>query len=146
MADYSASVTSPWAPERAFDYLAAFHHVQEWDPSMKEAEQLSDGDPLTVGARFRVVAETGPSESELIYETVEIDRPHKVVLVSDTDSFTSTDTITVTPHGEGSEVTYTAEIELKGARKAGEPLLALGLKRMGDEAHEGLAEKVGEDS
>jgi len=41
-----------------FDYIAAFHNVQEWDPGVKSARKLTDG-PVVVGSEFEVVMNFG---------------------------------------------------------------------------------------
>ena len=48
------------------------------------------------------------------------------------------DTMEIEPHGAGSEVTYTADFEFKGVGKFVAPLLKPALKKLGDEAEEGL--------
>ncbi len=41
-----------------FDYIAAFHNVQEWDPGVKSARKLTPG-PVAVGSEFEVVMNFG---------------------------------------------------------------------------------------
>lgn len=41
-----------------FDYIAAFHNVQEWDPGVKSARKLTAG-PVAVGSEFEVVMNFG---------------------------------------------------------------------------------------
>nr|MBA3244354.1 SRPBCC family protein [Actinomycetota bacterium] len=48
------------------------------------------------------------------------------------------DTIVVEPAGEGSRITYTAEIKLKGLRRVAEPLLKPMLAKTADEGMAGL--------
>ncbi len=144
MADYTATVTSPRPADEVFAYLADFRTVQEWDPSITGSEYLNgDDDPIKVGALFRVTTSTKLKDVVLEYETTELERPRKIVLVGENDTTTSTDTITIEEQPDGGcEVTYEAVLELKGARKLADPLLDLGFQRLGDKAKEGLAEKV----
>ena len=143
MADYETTVTSPRPIEEVFDFVADFNHLVEWDPSMQESTQLDGGDPLRVGARYRVVVKSGGKETEMEYETVEIERPHRVKLKGTTSSMVSIDVITFAPTASGgTEVTYSAEIELEGVRKIADPLLQIGFNRMGDKARDGLEEKL----
>lgn len=144
MATYSATVTSPRSPEDVFAYLADFRTVAEWDPSINSSTLLTPGEPRTVGARFKVVQGSSiGSDVELEYEIQSVDAPRQVVLRGENDSLISIDTITVEPaDGGGCAVTYDAEIELKGARKVADPLMQLGLKRLGNKAKDGLAEKL----
>lgn len=145
MAHYSATVTSPRTPDEVFSYLADFRSVAEWDPSITESTHVNDGEPIQVGAQFHVVTSTSGPDVVLDYETIELERPAKIVLRGENDSVTSLDTITIAPAaGGGCEVTYDAELELKGIRKVADPLLALGFSRLGDKSRDGLERKLNE--
>ncbi len=51
---------------------------------------------------------------------------------------TSTDTMEITPHGDGSTVTYTADFDFNGVAKLVVPFMGPAFKKLGDEAEEGL--------
>ena len=139
MAGYSATVPSTRPPDEVFAYLADFRSVADWDPSISESVHVNDDDPIKVGAIFRVTTKTTLKNVVLEYTTIELDRPRRIVLRGENDSMVSVDTVTIRDAGDGgSEVTYSAEIELKGARKLLDPLLELGFKRLGDKARDGL--------
>lgn len=143
MANYTATVTSPRPADEVFAYLADFRTVQEWDPSITASEHINGDDPVKVGAMFKVTTSTKLKDVVLEYTTTELERPHKIVLVGENDTTTSTDTITIEERADGGcDVTYDAELELKGARKLADPLLDLGFQRLGDKAKQGLAEKL----
>ena len=143
MAGYSATVPSNRPPDEVFAYLADFRSVADWDPSITESVHINGDDPIKVGAIFRVTTETTLKKVVLEYTTKELYRPRKIVLRGENDSMVSIDTITVRADGRGgAEVNYSAEIELKGARKLLDPLLGLGFKRLGDKARDGLREKL----
>ncbi|MDQ2897096.1 MAG: SRPBCC family protein [Actinomycetota bacterium] len=147
MASYSATVPSSRPPDEVFAYLADFRSVADWDPSISESVHINDDDPIKVGAIFRVTTETTIKDVVLEYTTIELDRPHKIVLRGENDSMVSLDTITVRDDGRGgAEVSYQAEIELKGARKLADPLLALGFRRLGDKARDGLVSQLKGDA
>ena len=74
----------------------------------------------------------------LTYETVEFERPSRVVFRSGTGMATIEDTITITPDGEGSKVEYVADIRLKGISRLLDPVFSLIFQRVGDRAAEGL--------
>ncbi len=143
MAHYVASVESPWERERAFDYLAAFDSIADWDPGVARARALTE-DRLAVGARFEVVSSFMGREVPLVYETIEIDRPRRVLLRAETGTIVSLDEMSfdVRPGG-GTVVTYDARLTLKGAARVGSPLMALALRRLGDAARDGLRERIG---
>lgn len=102
--DVEAHVTT------AFDFVADFSNLDEWDPTFDEASRTSGGE-LGVGSQFRVRGGFGPAETTIDYRITEFDRPNRVVLVGEGDGFTSTDVIEFTPTDGGTRVTYNAEVE-----------------------------------
>lgn len=142
MAHYRTTVETQWPIEVAFDYLASFDNVAEWDPGVSEARRLSAEAPAG-GARFEVIASFLGRRVPLIYETVELEPPNKVVLRAETTTVTSLDTLTFTRRGGLTEVTYDAELSLRGPLKLADPLLSLAFGRLGDRAREGLARRLG---
>jgi Polyketide cyclase / dehydrase and lipid transport len=143
MASYIATVASTRSPDEAFAYIADFRSVAEWDPTVRSAVQVNDGDPLALGAIFRVTVKTALSEIVLDYQTIELQRPDRIVLRGENNSMVSLDTIVVRDDGRGgAEVTYDAKLELKGARKLADPLLGLAFKRLGNRARDGLRDRL----
>lgn len=145
MAHYAATVTSPRPAREVFDYLANFSSTAEWDPGVSEAWPLT-GEPLRLGARFRVVAGFLGRQVPLEYRTVAIDQPRSVVLRAESRTVVSEDTITV---GElpdsGTVVTYDAQLRLRGPLRIADPLLGVLFRRIGDRAKAGLAEALAQD-
>jgi uncharacterized protein YndB with AHSA1/START domain len=136
MPRYTTSVQSTLTPEAAFDYMARFEHLVEWDPSAVESRAVS-GDPAA-GARYEVAVRFGKGVQRLTYEITEFDPPRRVVLVADAPRYRSTDTITVAPDGAGSVVTYDAVIDLKGLMKLAGPIIAGRFRAVGDAARDGM--------
>lgn len=144
MARYIATARTDWDQETAYQYIADFSSVSEWDPSIESARSLSD-DPRSVGAKFEIESSFLGRTVELTYETIEIERPRKVVLKADTGTVVSLDKITFDPApGGGTAVTYDADLQLKGPLKFFDPLLKLAFNRLGDKARDGLREKLAE--
>ena len=139
MARYRTEQPFAGPPEVAFDYLAHFTSVAEWDPGVSEATRLDDG-PLAVGARFRVVVKTGP----LVYEVRELEPGRRIRLVAESGTVRSDDVITVTPDGDGAQVTYVADLTLRGWAVVFSPFLGLVFGRIGDKAAAGLRAKLDE--
>lgn len=137
MAIYRTVVQSPKPPEQVFDYLANFENVTLWDENTVSSDCLGD-EPYQAGARYRVVTEFGSRSMTLTYETIEFDRPSRVVFRSGTGMATIEDTITIAPDGEGSRVEYVAEIGLKGLARLLDPVFHLIFQRVGDRAAKGL--------
>lgn len=143
MPTYEATVHSRREADEVFTYLADFRSVAEWDPSITSSEHVNDGEPIQVGALYRVTTSMAGHETPMDYETVELERPRKIVLHGENDAAVSDDTITIVPRaGGGCDVTYLAELELKGARKVATPLMSAALQRLGSKAKSGLEEKL----
>jgi Polyketide cyclase / dehydrase and lipid transport len=144
MAHYVATAESRWDREVAFSYLADFAAISDWDPGVVRSKRLTDS-PLEVGARFEVISSFLGREVPLVYETLEIDAPRRVLLRAETPTATSLDEMTfdVRPGG-GTIVTYDADLGLKGvARIAGLPM-RLAFRRLGDAARDGLRNRLAE--
>ena len=141
MAHYRTSVTTPHHPEGAFDYMASFENVAEWDPGVVEAEPIDSGKPRA-GRRVRVVVSSAGRKMPLEYRIAEIDAPRRVLLIAETSTLRSVDEITVEPAPGGSTVTYDANLELLGPLRIFNPALAIVFRRVGDRAAAGLRGKL----
>lgn len=143
MAHYRTDATTPAAPERAFAWMADFTNAAIWDPGIRHVRRVDTG-PVRVGSAFDVTLHYVGKDFTMHYEVVELDEPvhpqglGRVVLRSETPVLTSIDTITVRPSGDGSVVTYEADLRLPGPLRLVDPLLAVGFRRVGDKAAEGL--------
>lgn len=124
------------APSIVIDYLKDFSNAEAWDPGTEKCERLDDG-PVVVGTRWHNTSKIAGVSTELEYELKEL-TDEKIVLVGTNDTATSTDTITVLPSGTGSEVTYDAEIELKGAAKLGAPVVKLVFEKIGNDTEDDM--------
>lgn len=143
MAKANGTVRSPLDPETVFSRLSDFSTTEQWDPGVVEAQRITDG-PVELGARFRVVAAFMGSRSELVYEITEFDPGRRVVLRGENNRVVSVDVITVEAEGEGSIVTYDADLTLKGPMKLADPLLGLAFGRIADKALDGLTKWLSE--
>jgi carbon monoxide dehydrogenase subunit G len=145
MARYVTTAKTDWDPETAFDYLAEFSNVADWDPGVSRGRSVS-ADPLEVGAQFEVEASFLGRSVPLTSETVEIERPRRVTVRADSGTFSSVDTLTFEPEPSGGTlVTYDADLRLKSALKLLDPLLAIGFNRIADKARDGLRERLAGD-
>lgn len=141
MARYVGTVPTDWGVARVFDYMADFSSVQEWDPGAVRASVL-EGAPGSLGTKFEVMFKISGVTQRLVYETLEATRPEKIVLRAETATFISLDTITITRSGEGSLLTYDADVRLRGPLRLGDPLLAIGFNKVADKAAAGLRERL----
>jgi uncharacterized protein YndB with AHSA1/START domain len=142
MARYVATIRTAKPIEEAFDYLADFSSVAEWDPSAVRAERLSAAPGP--GAEFRVVVRFAGREIPFTYRTIEFRRPARVVLVAEGPTVVSEDTMTFTEKDGVTEVTYDANLRPKGLMRLAGPLLGLLFRRLGDNAAAGLRRELGE--
>ncbi len=143
MATYTASVTSDKPAEEVFAYLADFRTVSEWDPSITESTHTGGSAPPLEGARYHVVTHMAGHDTPMDYETVESERPARVVLRGENESAVSLDTISITPRSDGGcNVTYEAVVTLKGVKRLADPLMGKALNKLGDRAREGLQAKL----
>jgi hypothetical protein len=137
MAHYSGTVVSWRSARDAFEDLADFRSVATWDPGVASCEHTG-GTIGEAGCRFRVIQDTTGPDVAIDYRITEIASPHRVVLVGTNAWLVSIDVITVEPLPAGCEVTYDATIRLKGPLRLLDPLMRLGLRRIGDRAQAGL--------
>lgn len=133
MATYRAEVTSPMSVEEVFNFMADFSNAPEWDANTKSSELQTD-DPYAVGAKYEVVTGFAGRDLTLTYETLEIERPARVVLKSGTAVADIEDVMTFTAHGDGTAVSYEANIRPHSVAKLLDPIFSLIFRRVGDRA------------
>jgi hypothetical protein len=140
MARYLGTVTSPRPIEEVFAYMADFSNASEWDPSAIEASGVNGPAP-SVGARYEVTSRFLGREVPLTYEIVELDSPRRVVLRAENDSVVSEDEMSFRklPDG-GTELTYDADLRLKGAARLADPLFGLAFRRLCERARSRMQE------
>lgn len=137
MAHYQTTIDSSRSAQEAFDYMAAFENVNEWDPTIVEAQRLDAGE-VRVGTRFKVVVSNFGRQIPLEYRVEEIDPGRRLLLIAETSTLRSVDEITVAARGAGSAVTYDAKVDLRGVLALFNPLWGLMFGRYGDRARDGL--------
>jgi carbon monoxide dehydrogenase subunit G len=125
-------------PATVIDYLQDFAHAEEWDPGTVSCTQESPGD-IRVGTRWHNRSKIAGVSTELTY-TLQTLTPGRLVFHGENDSATTTDTITVQAKGGGSEITYDAVIEPKGAGRLAEPLLKVLFERIGTKTEAQMTE------
>ena len=130
------TVESAASPAVVFAYLSDFTHTEEWDPgTVRTTRRSGDGG---VGTRYDNTSRFLGRETELVYEVEEHEPDHLVALRGENKTVVSRDRMEIAPQGGGSRVLYTADFEFQGAARLLSPLLRPALKKLGDEAEEGL--------
>ena len=144
MARYRGTIVSPKSAEETFDYMAMFSNVSEWDPTAAEAHPV-DGNAPGQGARFKVLVRWLGRDIPLEYTTTTYERPKRLVLRAENATTISEDTITVASTGAGCEMTYEAQLTIKGVMRVVDPIFNLLFKRLGDNAAAGLRHQLSGD-
>jgi carbon monoxide dehydrogenase subunit G len=137
MAHYRATIDIQQPREDVFAYLSDFSTTEQWDPGVVEAKRMN-GAAVGEGAEFRLVAQFLGRQNELTYRIVEHDPPHAVTFLGENATVTSRDRITFEEIAKGTQVTYDADLALKGLLRITDPLLGLAFNRVGDRALAGL--------
>ena len=127
-------------PAVVVDYLKDFAHAEAWDPGTESCTQESPGE-IRVGTRWHKVSKIAGVSTELTY-TLEKLTADTIVLVGVNETATSTDTITVVPAEGGSEITYEAVIEMKGAAKLAAPVVKLVFEKIGSDTEDQMTEAL----
>jgi carbon monoxide dehydrogenase subunit G len=142
MARYSTTVRTPMPPAEAFAYMADLRNFERWDPGVTKVVQVNGagGGPHTV---FDVDVKSPGKDLTLQYVTTRYDEPSSVQVEARSAMFTSIDRIDVVPDGDGSRVTYDAELRLNGVLRVFDLGLRLAFQRIGDRAAAGLERALG---
>lgn len=141
MARYTGTILTSKPADEVYDYMVDFRSVEQWDETVSDARLIGDQAPGK-GARYSVTVKLAGRENTLEYETLEADRPRRVILRAETGTLTSLDEITVREISDGTELTYDAKLDPKGLAKVADPVLAVLFKRLGDSAAKGLAREL----
>ncbi len=141
MARYATTVRTDLTPSEAFVYVAELTNLPEWDPGVKQATQVR-GDGPGPDAAYEVTLSNGGSMT-LTYETTSYDGDAlTTTLVAKHAWFTSVDTVTASPSGDGADVTYDAELSLRGPLALGDLFFRPIFQRIGDKAARGLTKAL----
>jgi hypothetical protein len=132
------------AATTVFDYVVDFSHLADWDPLFASSRRLDDGDAVSAGARFEVVAEVAGQRIPVTYIVEQHDRPRHARLVGEGDGFTSIDEITVEQDddGDGCTLVWNARVETDVA--AVDTLATPLFKAVAKASMAGLRDKLGD--
>ncbi|QKV73873.1 SRPBCC family protein [Amycolatopsis sp. Hca4] len=138
MTTVSRTFTVGPAPDVVVPYLADFGHAEQWDPGTERCTR-NDGGPVRVGSSWHNTSKIAGISTELTY-TLEQLSADRIVLVGRNDTATSTETIDVVPDGSGSRLTYTNDLEFKGAAKLAAPLGKVVFEKLGNDTERQLTD------
>jgi carbon monoxide dehydrogenase subunit G len=126
--------------QSVIDYLKDFSNAEEWDPGTQTCTR-NDAGPVRVGASWHNVSKILGVTTELTYTLTKLN-DDTIVLVGRNDKATSTDTITVRPLAGGSEVTYSAKLDMHGLAKLTVPVMKLEFEKLAHETQKRLTERL----
>ena len=139
MPSVSRTFTVTPSPTVVLDYLKDFSHAEEWDPGTESCTREGAG-PIGVGTTWHNVSKIAGVTAELTYTLKEVSHD-RVVLVGENDSATSTDTIVVVASGGGgSEITYTADLEMHGLAVLAAPAMKLVFEKVATDTEKQMTE------
>ncbi len=122
--------------ERVFTYLSDFTTTTEWDPgTVRTTRMTGDGG---VGSEYHNTSRFAGRETELTYVTEELVPNERIALRGENKSVVSRDVMDLRSTTTGTDVIYTVEFEFKGVGKYLQPLLRLPLKKLADDAEQGM--------
>lgn len=139
----SRTFTVEPSPAVVIDYLKDFTHATEWDPGTVSCTRIDSG-PIVVGSTFHNVSKIAGVSTELTYTLQQL-TADTIVLVGTNESATSTDTITVVPDPDdatGSQITYEAVIDMKGAAKLAAPVVKVVFEKIGSDTEDQMRDAV----
>jgi carbon monoxide dehydrogenase subunit G len=123
-------------PGVVVDYLKDFGNAEQWDPGTRSCERVDSG-PVAEGAYWHNVSKIFGVTAELTYKLEEL-TDRKLVFVGENQSSTSVDKITVDAAGDGSEITYEAELEMHGLAKLLNPVMKLAFEKLAGDTEKQL--------
>ena len=143
MARYRTTLPCPAPAPVAYRYLVDFANIADWDPGVAEAE-LASGGSGEVGSEYLVQVTFLGRRTPMTYRMVTARRPSTaspglIEVRAETGDFVSFDVITIDPTASGCNVTYDADLALKGLRRVGDPILQGAFEVIGRRARGGLA-------
>jgi hypothetical protein len=124
MARFVETIDLPLTPRAAFELVADFARLPEWDPGAARARRLDAG-ALRLGSRFEVDYAFLGRHLPLTYEIRGYEPPTRVVLAGGRAGVRSRDEILFVPREGGVRVVYEARLELTGLAALADPALQL---------------------
>ncbi|MBA3233187.1 MAG: SRPBCC family protein [Propionibacteriales bacterium] len=126
--------------DRIYPYLADFETAKEWDSGTVRCNRTSgDGG---VGTTYDNVSKFLGRETTLVYTVTALEPDRLIAWKGENASVISDDTITLSPSGTGTQVTYLAEFTFNGFAKYLAPLLTPAVNKLGNDTQKTLREAL----
>ncbi|MDQ2873444.1 MAG: SRPBCC family protein [Actinomycetota bacterium] len=126
--------------DAVFGYLSDFTTTTEWDPgTVVTVNRQGDGG---VGTTYLNISKFLGRETQLPYIVRDFIPGQRVQLRGENKTVIAVDTITFKTVNGATEVTYTAELTLKGPSRLLAPLIRAAFDRLGTEAEIGMRKSL----
>lgn len=122
MAHISGQIEIAAPPYLVFDTVADSRNEPSYNPQMRDVELLT---PLPIGAGTRFLARLGKAGTEMAVDLVEFDRPNRLGTHTSSSMMTTSGTLTFTPSGDGTLMTWDWQVRPKGWLRMWGPLFGL---------------------
>ena len=121
--------------------MADIQNYKVWDPGVHDVE-LVVGDGPGLNSAFAVTVDGFSGPMTLTYVVTSFDSPNRFSVKAEHDLLTSLDETTVVASGDGSLVTYAAELTISDSLGISDEDFAKTFKIVGNKAAVGLAEAL----
>ncbi|MGX9673972.1 SRPBCC family protein [Mycobacterium sp. HM-7] len=140
MIDAQRQVVVAAPADAVFAYLADFTTTQQWDPGTVRTVRI--GGDGGVGTRYANTSRFAGRTSEITYEVTSLTPGQSIELRGVNPHLIARDTITVSPHADGTQVTYRIRFAFQGWLRWLEPLLRLAVTHLLDDGARGLRREL----
>ncbi len=137
MAHYATTIVSPLTQAEAFARMADVRNFVEWDPGIKTVEQVV-GDGPGLGTEYELAVKGIGGDIDMRYVVTAYEEPDVIELESTTKLLSASDKITVEATETGCQVTYSADLELRGPLDLADSVLDKAFQKIGDKAAAGM--------
>ena len=127
---------SPKSPSEVLRLVADFRYLKSWDDSVESVVVLEE--VFGQGAQYKVTVRFGGKLIDMMYTVTSYEPGVRALLTGIASDATATDVIEVRADGSGTQVEYTAKIQLAFPYNLLDPILALGFRKTVDHAVAGL--------
>ena len=118
--------------EDVYDFMADFSNAVKWDPGVLKSECIKD-------KTFALTTIFNGKKSEMTYNIVSYKRPYLVTLKGDGPNVRAIDTIKFSKIDNNyTKIEYEADLTLKGFRRPFIVFIGKSLKKLGEDAIEGI--------
>ena len=137
------TATTSLDPAEAFANVGDFGNIDRWDPGVITAEKITAG-PVGVGTVYGLTLSYGGPTMTMEYEVLEHEVGRRIVLEGTGPRVHAIDTISFEPGGNGTLITYQADLTLTGIARLAQPFMKGRFNKIGESAGIGLRKWLSE--